>query len=97
MEMFEILNWRVSESGVRLLHGSYRVKVPMIITSFGDISLRLCYAELEQIVKLYNRPLVWHFDENCKIRELRIWKPRKDLNTVIEISVELFMKSIEHL
>ena len=38
---------------------------------------------------------MWHLEENCKTRELRIWKPRIDSNTVIEINVELFMKSIE--
>ena len=51
----------------------------------------LSYVELEQIVKSYNRPLVWHFEENCKTRKLRIWKPRKDLNTVIPLSIELLI------
>ena len=95
--MFELFNLRVSESWVQLLHGYHQVKVALIDTSFGDIPLFCCYVELEQIVKPYNHPLVWHLDENCKIRELRIWKPRKDSNTVIKINVELIMKSIEHL
>ena len=55
----------------------------------------LSYVELKQIVKPFYCPLVWHLEENCKTRELRIWKPRKDLNIVIGINVELFMKLIE--
>ena len=36
-DVFEMFNLRVSEPGVRLLHGYYRVKVALIDTSFGDI------------------------------------------------------------
>ena len=95
--MFEMFELWVSKPGVRLLHGYYRVKSRLDRYILRGHPLYCCYEKLEWVVELYDRPLVWHFEENCKIRELRIWKPRKDLNTVIGINVELFMKSIEHL
>ena len=54
-------------------------------------SFMLSYVELKQIVKFFYCPLVWHLEENCKTRELRIWKPRKDLSIVIQINIELFI------